>query len=78
MGLVIPAYNEAENIPVLVRELLETFEPTGHTLDILFVDDGSSDATADLIRRIARTDVRIRGLILTRNFGHQAAISIGL
>jgi len=78
LGVVVPAFNEQENIPVLLRELAETLDPAGCTFEVVVVDDGSTDATAEVIRELARTDRRVRGLILTRNFGHQAAISIGL
>lgn len=78
LGIVVPAFNEADNIPILIAELTEALQSAGITYEILFVDDGSSDATRELIRERAASDARIRGLILTRNFGHQAAISIGL
>jgi dolichol-phosphate mannosyltransferase len=78
LGIVVPAYNEEENVPILFREIAETLHAAGCTFELLFVDDGSSDRTADAIRTLAQTDSRVRGLVLTRNFGHQAAISIGL
>ena len=78
LGLVIPAYNEAENLPVLLEELEQALDSAGYSYEILFVDDGSTDGTAQLIRDRASTDCGVRGLILTRNFGHQAAISVGL
>src|SRR5437016_5766286 len=78
LGIVVPAYNEQENIPVLVRELAATLDAAGCTFEVVIVDDGSSDQTATIVRGLARIDPRIRGLVLTRNFGHQAAISIGL
>ena len=78
LGVVVPAYNEAENLLVLVEELERALSGAGHTYEILFVDDGSTDGTAQLIRERSSVDCRVRGLILTRNFGHQAAISVGL
>jgi dolichol-phosphate mannosyltransferase len=78
LGIVVPAYNEAENLPVLFREVADAMNAAGCAFEMLIVDDGSSDETADAIRRLAETDSRISGLVLTRNFGHQAAISIGL
>src|SRR5690242_5686730 len=78
LGIVIPAYNEEENVPVLFGEIAETFDSAGCTFEVLVVDDGSTDQTANVIRRLAHSDPRLRGLVLTRNFGHQAAISIGL
>lgn len=78
VGIVVPAFNEEENLPTLVSEICSTFQPAGVSFELLVVDDGSSDATPAILRQIAARDPRIRGLILTRNFGHQAAISIGL
>ena len=78
LGLVIPAYNEAENVPVVIAEVSSVLESAGQTFELLFVDDGSTDETAQAIRRCASADPRVKGLVLTRNFGHQAAISIGL
>lgn len=78
LGIVVPAYNEEENVPVLFREIAATLDAAGCTFELLVVDDGSYDRTADAIRTLALTDSRVRGLVLTRNFGHQAAISIGL
>lgn len=78
LGIVVPAHNEQENIPTLVRELTAVLEPAGCDFELLIVDDGSTDSTKEVIRELARTNPRVRGLVLTRNFGHQAAISIGL
>lgn len=78
LGVVVPAFNEEENIPTLFRELTETLDAAGCSFEVVIVDDGSTDQTVPVIRRLALLDRRIRGLVLTRNFGHQAAISIGL
>jgi dolichol-phosphate mannosyltransferase len=78
LGIVIPAFNEEDNVPALLAELVATLDAAGHTFEILVVDDGSADRTAQAIRDFARRDPRVRGLVLTRNFGHQAAISTGL
>ena len=78
LGIVVPAYNEAENVPVLFQQVADAMDAAGCVFEMLVVDDGSSDGTADVIRSLARADSRMRGLVLTRNFGHQAAISIGL
>jgi dolichol-phosphate mannosyltransferase len=78
LTVVVPAHNEEENLPVLVRELESLREQSGLRISVLFVDDGSSDRTPELIRQFACERPWITGLRLTRNFGHQAAISIGL
>jgi glycosyltransferase involved in cell wall biosynthesis len=78
LGIVVPAHNEEENLEVLVSEIREVFDAAACSFELLIVDDGSTDRTTEIIRDLARRDPRIRGLVLTRNFGHQAAISIGL
>jgi polyisoprenyl-phosphate glycosyltransferase len=76
--VVTPAYNEEQSLPLLVRELLAVMTEASVAVEILFVDDGSRDQTADVIRQLVREHREVQGLILTRNFGHQAAISVRL
>ena len=78
IGFVIPAFNEQENLRVLVQEVGTAFETAGIDFELLIVDDGSSDATPAILHALASADSRVRGLVLMRNFGHQAAISVGL
>ncbi|HSI65396.1 MAG TPA: glycosyltransferase family 2 protein, partial [Candidatus Saccharimonadia bacterium] len=77
--VVIPCYNEEESIPVLVEKLTPVLErETGGSWEILFVDDGSRDATARLIWELHAKDARYQGVRLSRNFGHQPAVWTGL
>jgi glycosyltransferase involved in cell wall biosynthesis len=76
--IVVPAYNEEENLPQLLNELGAALGPAGIAFEVLFVDDGSRDHTADVLRRLAATHKNVRAIILSRNFGHQAAVSVGL
>jgi polyisoprenyl-phosphate glycosyltransferase len=78
LSIVIPAYNEEANLPVLVAELTTVLEDAGVDFELVVVDDGSGDGTAAMLRVLAESDKRVRGLVLSRNFGHQAAISEGL
>jgi dolichol-phosphate mannosyltransferase len=78
LGIVIPAHNEETNLLPLYEELTRVLDPTAYQFELLIIDDGSSDATTQIIRSLAKRDRRVKGLILTRSFGHQAAISIGL
>lgn len=78
LGIVIPEHNEEENLSILYDEIATVFDAAACTFELLIVDDGSTDNSAEVIRGLAERDARVRGLILSRNFGHQAAISIGL
>lgn len=78
LGIVVPAHNEDENLEALVGEIREVLDAASCSFELLIVDDGSTDRTTEIIRALAERDPRVRGLVLTRNFGHQAAISIGL
>lgn len=70
--------NEAEALPLLLRALLPVLDSLGCEYEILFVNDGSTDATLDILARTAGANRRIKVLSFSRNFGHQAAITAGI
>ena len=77
--VAVPLYNEQENVPELLRRVGEALDALpGGPHEMLFVDDGSSDGTPELIRKAAANDARIALICLSRNFGHQAALSAAL
>jgi len=76
LSVVIPVLNEAESIPLMLARLRGALR--GRTWEVIFVDDGSTDATPDLLERIALDDRRVKLLRFSRNFGHQAAVTAGL
>jgi polyisoprenyl-phosphate glycosyltransferase len=76
--IVAPIFNESENIPELYRRVAEVMDSTGDTWELVLVDDGSSDNSAELIRELANQDGRVRPLIFARNFSHQIAVTAGL
>lgn len=78
LSLVVPVLNEEEAIPVFLEAVDRVLGGSGLTYEILFVDDGSTDATRAVIADHAARDPRIRGLSLSRNFGKEAALSAGL
>jgi glycosyltransferase involved in cell wall biosynthesis len=77
LSVVIPAYNEAANVELCYRELVEVLEAEGRPFEVVFVDDGSTDGTAEALRRIARADGRVRVVRLRRNAGQTAALDAG-
>lgn len=78
LSIVIPAYNERGNLFKLHAELEKVLAPLDLAWEILFVDDGSSDATWQDIEALNQADPRVLGLRLSRNFGHQNALIAGL
>jgi polyisoprenyl-phosphate glycosyltransferase len=77
LSIVVPVYNEREVLPELARRLRAVLEPLGET-EIVLVDDGSTDGSWDELLRIAAAADNVRLVRLSRNFGHQAALSAGL
>jgi len=78
VGVVIPCFNEEEVIPHLAAELTSFISRTPFEVTCLFVDDGSTDRTFELLSELCRKDDRFGCLRFSRNFGHQAAVSAGL
>ena len=77
ISVVAPVYNEAETVDELHRRLTAALIPLG-SYEIVLVDDGSTDATWDAVRGLAASDSHLRAVRLSRNFGHQVALSAGL
>jgi len=78
LSVVAPAYNEAEALPTFIARLTATLEETGEEWEAIIVDDGSRDDTWAAIQRAATDEQRVRGIRLSRNFGHQLALSAGM
>lgn len=78
ISIVVPVYNEQENIEVFYQEVCKYMKPLPHEFELVFVDDGSSDATPVILDRLAMRDERVRAIILARNYGHQLALTCGL
>jgi polyisoprenyl-phosphate glycosyltransferase len=76
LSIVIPVLNEAETLPALLERLRAALRNI--PWKVIFVDDGSTDATANILERTAIEDPRISMLRFSRNFGHQAAVTAGL
>ena len=78
LSVVIPLFNEEENIELLWERLRSVLDTVESPTEVIFVDDGSHDQTSRMIDSLHATDDRVAVLHLSRNFGHQASITAGL
>ena len=77
LSIILPIYNEAENIPLLYDELVPVLESIGCSFEIIAVDDGSRDSSFALLAALHERDPRLRVVRLRRNFGQTAAFAAG-
>src|SRR3954464_4314520 len=77
LSVVTPAYNEAESLPELTREIREVCEREKIDFEAIVIDDGSKDGTFECVRKLSEQDARIRGVQFRRNCGKAAALSEG-
>ena len=77
LSLIIPLYNEEESLAQLHREICEVAEANNYDIEIIFVDDGSTDQSWATIEKIAASDSRVSGIQFRRNFGKAAALQAG-
>jgi dolichol-phosphate mannosyltransferase len=77
-SIVVPVYNEAEVLPALYLRLTQVMEGLGEPYEIIFVNDGSHDASPFFIRELQVKDARVKFLSFSRNFGHEIAMTAGL
>jgi glycosyltransferase involved in cell wall biosynthesis len=78
ISIVVPFLNEEENLPELYSRLKAVFSGRSEAAEFLFVDDGSTDRSFQTLENIRQSDSRVRILQLSRNFGHQIAITAGM
>jgi glycosyltransferase involved in cell wall biosynthesis len=78
ISVVVPIFNEQENLPALRQRLVAAMETCGKDWEIVFVDDGSRDESPRILLGFHREDPRLKILSLSRNFGHQPAVTAGI
>ncbi len=78
LSIVLPVYNEQEVLPALLEVLPAVLKKIGCDYELIFIDDGSRDATRSILNKAAELDSRVKVLGFSRNFGQQAAITAGL
>lgn len=78
ISIIVPLYNEEAVFDQLVERLASVIDKTDFSCEVILVNDGSSDNTAGLIEEICKKDKRFTGVLLSRNHGHQLAVTAGL
>ncbi len=78
ISIIAPVYNEVEIVDELYRRLVEVLDRTGETWEVVLVNDGSWDGSAEKLRALTERDSRIRVVNFARNFGHQNAVTAGM
>ena len=77
INIVIPLYNEESVFNQLIERLVNVLESSSYSIEVILIDDGSKDNTPHLMRELSKKDHRFQSVILSRNFGHQRALSSG-
>ena len=77
LSIVVPVFNEEENVPILYKELVETLRTLKQAYEIIFVDDGSTDKSRNVLAGIAANDERVKVIFFRRNYGQTAALGAG-
>jgi glycosyltransferase involved in cell wall biosynthesis len=75
--VVVPLYNEEESLPHLVEQLLAALRPSGERFELVLVNDGSSDRTAEVLERLSRDIPELVGVVIRKNYGQTAAMAAG-
>lgn len=78
LSLFLPVYNEEENLERLNAKIFEAMAQLGHSFEVIYVDDGSTDRSLDLLRKFAAADARVKVIAFRRNYGQTAAMAAGI
>ncbi len=78
ISIIVPCYNEQEVIQITHNRLVSVLEEITPQYELIYVDDGSQDETANQLRQLQQRDQRVKVVLLSRNFGHQMAVTAGL
>ena len=77
ISVIIPAFNECESLPELSAWIARVMQEHGYSYEVVFVDDGSTDATWDTVRQLSAADDHVHGIRFRRNYGKSAALYCG-
>lgn len=77
ISVVVPLYNEAESLPELEQWIARVMRDNGFSYEIIFVNDGSTDGSWEVIERLAEANPAVRGVCFRRNYGKSPALNVG-
>jgi glycosyltransferase involved in cell wall biosynthesis len=77
LSVILPVLNERDNLEPLHERLTEALEPMGRDYEVVYVDDGSTDGSWDVLKKLAEADARVRLVRLRKNFGQTSALAAG-
>jgi len=78
LSIILPAFNEEENLEPLYHEIKKTLDDLGSSYEIIFINDGSADGSLAILKRLASTDANLKLIDFKHNFGQTAAMSAGI
>ncbi len=78
VSIVVPIHNEVENLPLLYSEVCRALDGRSSSFELILIDDGSTDGSVEVIRKLVAQDPRVKSVLLRRNFGQTAAMQAGI
>lgn len=78
ISIVVPVYNEQDNLKEFHKRITAIMKDTGYDYNLVFVDDGSKDSSAFILKQLVEKDEHVEAYLLSRNYGHQMALTCGL
>jgi dolichol-phosphate mannosyltransferase len=78
INIIVPLYNEEKVFDKLIKRLKEVIANSDQSIEVILIDDGSKDSTPMLLEQLSKSDERFQAVLLSRNFGHQTALTAGL
>lgn len=78
ISIVVPVYNEQDNLKEFHKRITAIMNDTGYDYNLVFVDDGSKDSSAFILKQLVEEDENVEAYLLSRNYGHQMALTCGL
>ena len=78
VSIIVPCFNEQEALPIFYKTIIPILKQLGPDYELILVDDGSKDNTAQIMKNLAQEDENVKYVIFSRNFGKESAMYAGL